>query len=445
MQFALPVLPDIPASSPTLGAVTLAPLTAMTLALLDDDLAAHTDARAFAISALSHLIETPRVSRDALEILDPTELRDIARTWATSPHTIERDLDATTFPESFRDAVNVFVEEDKTVRASHWRSICSTLSEAMQRTNALRDLSWGNAIESHAALARAAFMRPPIPEWSAAFEFKREITALEHFGATMHASLARSMAVPDFTMHASLARSMVVPDFAMHASLARSMVVPDFTSSFVQMTSAALDAVSRSAAATADGGLVAFVRQQASLIPVRNEPPEFIMQPTRTIRTGKIARHWIEADDDVADELRLLGAEYAEALRGAAYTLTREGPDCVRHVAVSLRELVTHMLHRLAPDEAVRRWSRNPSDYHNDKPTRAARLRYIFRASGATKESAAIVERDIQQTLDLMRLLQGGTHGLATTMSLREVRLLYRRVRGILPVILEASRWSDSV
>jgi hypothetical protein len=51
----------------------------------------------------------------------------------------------------------------------------------------------------------------------------------------------------------------------------------------------------------------------------------------------------------------------------------------VRHASVSLRELAMHVLHRLAPDDEVSAWTRDPNHYHEDRPTRLARILYVCR------------------------------------------------------------------
>jgi len=64
--------------------------------------------------------------------------------------------------------------------------------------------------------------------------------------------------------------------------------------------------------------------------------------------------------------------EAFEAMRGTSI-------GRVRHVLVSLRELITRVLHDLSPDDEVNTWTKDAKLYHDGKPTRSARYLYICR------------------------------------------------------------------
>jgi len=55
--------------------------------------------------------------------------------------------------------------------------------------------------------------------------------------------------------------------------------------------------------------------------------------------------------------------------QGAESPLESQHPDYGRHLTVSLRELLTHLIHRLAPDEKVKAWTNNPDHFHDKNPT----------------------------------------------------------------------------
>src|SRR6185437_3668162 len=104
--------------------------------------------------------------------------------------------------------------------------------------------------------------------------------------------------------------------------------------------------------------------------------------------------------------------------RRAANVLERGGPDHVRHFAISLRELLMHVIHQLAPDEDLARWPEAaPEDYYNGRPTRRLRLRYIFREANGTSY-AAFIDDDIKRTIEMIDMLSADTHRLFTDANL---------------------------
>jgi Predicted pPIWI-associating nuclease len=86
-----------------------------------------------------------------------------------------------------------------------------------------------------------------------------------------------------------------------------------------------------------------------------------------------------ESRDRLEQLLMMLDPDLVYLWRGAQASLTSANPDHVRHFATSLRELFTQVLHALAPDDKVRVWSNRPEYYDHNRPTRKARLNYIFR------------------------------------------------------------------
>ncbi|MFT7639571.1 MAG: hypothetical protein ACI9G1_001307, partial [Pirellulaceae bacterium] len=61
-------------------------------------------------------------------------------------------------------------------------------------------------------------------------------------------------------------------------------------------------------------------------------------------------------------------------LHGARQSLRDDNPDRARHVTTSVRELFTQVLHALAPDNDIRGWTSSDDHFHNNRPTRRARL-----------------------------------------------------------------------
>ena len=144
--------------------------------------------------------------------------------------------------------------------------------------------------------------------------------------------------------------------------------------------------------------------------------------------------------DDAVDafESRLAGVHQGlvPTYRGGLEALENSGTDWQRHAMVSFRELATHVLKLLAPDGEVVKRAR-AGDLHEGRPTRRARLNYIF-ADVAGLEIAKFYEADMRAAIELFDMLSGGTHKLEQTASAEQVYYLRGRVVGLLSSMLEA-------
>jgi hypothetical protein len=120
------------------------------------------------------------------------------------------------------------------------------------------------------------------------------------------------------------------------------------------------------------------------------------------------------AEDIEAIVVEMLGAFDARFLPmrlGAVAALRSNNPDRVRHFSVSMRELFDHLLRTLAPDAEVRAWTQADSDYYKNRPTRAARFRYVCRSIGVEK-LPTFAAWDAKVALSLLDEFQEGTHTL---------------------------------
>lgn len=154
---------------------------------------------------------------------------------------------------------------------------------------------------------------------------------------------------------------------------------------------------------------------------------------------ASVAEHLESLTLQIEPGLARIDGGLVTAYRGAAHVIDRGGPDYVRHFAVSLRELLTHVIHQLAPDDDLRLWPETtPDDYHNRRPTRRLRLRYIFRDANSTTYTA-FIDDDIKRTIEMIDILNSDTHRLFTETDAAALRLVLRRVEGVLAILLEAA------
>jgi hypothetical protein len=100
-----------------------------------------------------------------------------------------------------------------------------------------------------------------------------------------------------------------------------------------------------------------------------------------------------------------------------------------------LRELFTHVLHQLAPNNKIKNWSTSSKHYHNGNPTRRARLLHICRELN-NKPCLNFLNIDIESVLDLLDLFQSGTHKVKTELSDEQLNLMLMRMEGVLTSLL---------
>jgi len=128
---------------------------------------------------------------------------------------------------------------------------------------------------------------------------------------------------------------------------------------------------------------------------------------------NKVIRYktYNSVEDEFLSLLSELKPELYNIWIGARNALNSNNPDKNRHLAVSLRELFTHILRELAPDEEIKSWSINKNDFHEGKPTRKGRLRYIYRSISEDPLESVISKR-ISLVIEIIDILSRGTHEL---------------------------------
>jgi hypothetical protein len=143
-----------------------------------------------------------------------------------------------------------------------------------------------------------------------------------------------------------------------------------------------------------------------------------------------------EAVDELEARLAALDTDLVEVYRGAIRAIETGGPDWQRHSMTSFRELTTHVLHKLAPDAALLPTA-SPEDLANGRPTRLARMRFIFSAV-AGPEIAGFFSADMKAAIELFTLLNSGTHKLGYKASAEQLHYLRGRIAGLLSSMLAA-------
>lgn len=145
------------------------------------------------------------------------------------------------------------------------------------------------------------------------------------------------------------------------------------------------------------------------------------------------------ARGDVDLMLADLNPDYVTVLDEVFEALDGKSLGRVRHTLVSLRELITHVLHDLSPDKDVAAWSTDASHFDKGTPTRAGRYLYICRfvTYGAYGDYVKKSSRMTSALFDLMNVL----HEVRPDIDEFQLRLMLTDAIGVLRFLLRTSRY----
>lgn len=156
----------------------------------------------------------------------------------------------------------------------------------------------------------------------------------------------------------------------------------------------------------------------------------------------------ISASDNIAKEIQYeneyslnnylpkIHPDLLNMWKGAVETFYSTNSDRTRQFTVSIRELFTHLMQRLAPDDCIKGWSTDPSLFHEGRPTRKARLKYICR-NISSNSFDKFVEKDINATNEFIGIFQEGTHSLENKFSPYQVTAIKSKAETTLKFLLE--------
>ena len=149
-----------------------------------------------------------------------------------------------------------------------------------------------------------------------------------------------------------------------------------------------------------------------------------------------MANALIESLPSVDDLLEAFDVRLSRLLRGARQALIDDNPDRARHVTTSVRELFTQVLHALAPDNDIRQWSSSPELFHDNRPTRQARLLFICREINCDP-LLRFIEDDVRAALSFVDSLNSGTHVVESKLTHSQLSSIVSRVESLLVFLLQ--------
>ncbi|PIE84892.1 hypothetical protein CSA08_04840 [Candidatus Gracilibacteria bacterium] len=126
-------------------------------------------------------------------------------------------------------------------------------------------------------------------------------------------------------------------------------------------------------------------------------------------------------------KIKEINEDWLIPLNGAKYSLCSKNPDKIRHAITSLRELLTQILHTLAPDKEIKKIYLEPQYYYNGNPTRKTRLHYILQNKYKNSCFLELIDKDINAGLALFDLYNKLTHKIIPFMNDEDLLLLVKR------------------
>lgn len=185
------------------------------------------------------------------------------------------------------------------------------------------------------------------------------------------------------------------------------------------------------------------------------QPPKEYFLDSRIIRAISLPREVIEEEEQLYVELSKETIETIEGhlnslnpaliplWHGAISDFNLSGPDSGRHFSVSLRELLTHLIHILAPDDAIVQWTKDRNHYDKEgNPKRRTRILYICRNIKLDKLEK-FISKDIDSILAYFDILQEGTHTLESSFPEYLPELILSRARSLIVFLIKTNMASN--
>jgi hypothetical protein len=122
--------------------------------------------------------------------------------------------------------------------------------------------------------------------------------------------------------------------------------------------------------------------------------------------------------------------------KGAIEAYNSNNSDKVRHFSTSIRELYTHFIHILAPDDEIKKWTSDPTHFDKGRPTRKARLLYICRNINNDPFNS-FVKKDVDATIAFIDIFQKGTHDIDPAFSPNHLVTIKSKAENTLKFLLE--------
>lgn len=149
----------------------------------------------------------------------------------------------------------------------------------------------------------------------------------------------------------------------------------------------------------------------------------------------------LEIEESIEPLLGSVNPKLISVWHGARQALNSDNPDRSRHVTISLREIITQVLHALAPDAEIRKWTTDVSHFHNDRPTRSARILYICRDINHDP-FRKFLKWDLKANIEFIDLFQKGAHKIELPFTENQLKALVLRTESFVRYLLLTHKYS---
>lgn len=427
------------------GTLKLRGLTLGDLVFIDELFESETNPHEFTARLIQHQLSSPELSVHDVQSWPDKLLSRVALSWAKHHEAIEQRISQDVEPfTAFKRAVAHYREErnqhlkvtlGQTIDTSHLSSLLDSTSHIEKIIASQNNIAWLLNISSPMAnvAEKIDTLFPLIsiptqtgaisPEWLNTSTIQWHLAELARV-STLTESLLDSIHWPNLDHFKDALKTNFIDFSTSYSNLYDSFgASPDLVLSYPP-------AISRLPALEYFSGV--YLLEAISEEEGEITDSEEIQQVREAISA--------ENDDTLPALLQSIDVGLVNVWKGANASLHSDNPDRARHTATSLRELFTHVLHRLAPDEEVRKWSTLPEHYdEKGKPTRRARLLYICREINHGPFSD-FVQQDVKAGLEFIQLFQRGTHEITISFTQSQLLALKIKMDSLLRFLIQISQ-----
>lgn len=134
-------------------------------------------------------------------------------------------------------------------------------------------------------------------------------------------------------------------------------------------------------------------------------------------------------DTKIMSRLSSISKDLDDRWKGALFSLNPANPDATRHFCTSAREIFTEIFDSKATDNEVFLTFPNCEKTERGNASRRSKIKFFMHKKGLHDVSAeTFVEDDIENILELFRVLSTGTHGASGKYTFPQLASIKKRV-----------------
>lgn len=143
-----------------------------------------------------------------------------------------------------------------------------------------------------------------------------------------------------------------------------------------------------------------------------------------------------ENENSITKYLPNIDEKLLRLWNGAMQAYDSNNLEKARHFMCSIRELFTHFLHILAPDNDMKKWTSDPSYFYHGMPTRKSRFEYILRNLKSNR-FVELKKNEIKAAIEFIIILQEGTHSLESEFTASDLVIIKSKAEATIKFLLD--------